>query len=573
MRLADLQHYRSITIQCHDNPDADAIASGFALYRYFTSLEKQVRLVYAGRSQIQKTNLLLMVEELNIPIIYIGDIKTYTEQYPAARIQGLLITVDCQYGAGNVTCLPAEDVAIIDHHQVEIRDVEKSEINPHLGSCSTLVWNMLREAGFAIGDSKLGTALYYGLYTDTNQFAEIYNPLDMDMREALPCEKSLITRFRNANLSLQEMEIAGVAMIRHIYNDDYRYAIIRSQPCDPNILGLISDFLIQVAEVDSCVVYNDLKDGYKFSVRSCIKEVQANELAAFLADGVGSGGGHREKAGGFISKTLYENAFPTLHSEAFFSKRLNDYFDFCRIIYAKEHEIDTTGMQSYVKKQVPLGYVEATTLLPAGTPITIRTLEGDVDMVVEPDLIIMIGIKGEVYPNRREKFEKSYIITSKPYCTDETHAHASTAYDPTIHNRATGEVLQLADYAKVCVASGGTHIHAKELTERVKIFTAWDEEKYMLGKEGDYLAVRCDNKHDIYVIERDIFYKTYDPVEHDDDGEDNDIEEAEECTEQENMTDRVEEDSEQHEENRRTEIEASEQYEESQQTESDSERA
>ena len=514
MRLTDLQHYQTITIQCHDNPDADAIASGFALYTYFQSMGKQVQLVYAGRNRMQKSNLLLMVDKLNIPIIYIEDTKAYAEQSKAAKTSGLLITVDCQYGAGNVTSLPAEDVAIIDHHQTEITDVEKSEINPHLGSCSTLVWSMLRDAGYRIEDSKVGTALYYGLYTDTNQFAEIYNPLDMDMRETVPCEKTLITLFRNSNLSLQEMEIAGVAMIRYIYNDDYRYAIIRSQPCDPNILGLISDFLIQVAEVDSCVVYNELKDGYKFSVRSCVKEVQANELAAFLADGIGSGGGHREKAGGFISKTLYENVYPTLHSEAFFSERLNNYFDYCQIIYAKEYEIDLSDMQSYVKKQVPLGYVRAVDILPVGTPITIRTLEGDVDMTVEPDLMIMIGIKGEVYPNRREKFEKSYTDTDKPYRAEEMYAHDNiTRYEPTIHNRATGEVMKLADYAKVCIASGGTHIHAKELTERVKVFTAWDEEKYMLGREGDYLAVRCDDRHDIYVVERDIFFKTYGPLE------------------------------------------------------------
>lgn len=513
MKLSELQNYQSVTIQCHDNPDADAIASGFGLYSYFTSLGKKVQLVYAGRNRIQKPNLLLMVEKLQIPITYIGDIRKYMEERTTGMIQGLLITVDCQYKAGNVTYLPAEDVAIIDHHQVEIEDVEKREINPHLGSCSTLVWHMLREDGYKVDDKRVGTALYYGLYTDTNQFSEIYNPLDMDMRDMVPCEKTLVTLFRNSNLSLQEMEIAGVAMIRHIYNDDYRYAIIKSKPCDPNILGLISDFLIQVAEVDSCVVYNESEDGYKFSVRSCIKEVQANELAAFLADGVGSGGGHREKAGGFISKTLYENAYPTLHSEAFFSQRLNNYFDYCQIIYAKEYEIDISDMQTYVKKQVPLAYVEATSVLPIGTPITIRTLEGDVDMTVDADLIIMIGVKGEVYPNRREKFKKSYVVTDKPYCTDEIRTQCNTAYEPTIHNRKTGEVLQLADYAKICISSGGTHIHAKELTERVKIFTAWDSEKYMLGTEGDFLAVRCDDKHDIYVVERDIFYKTYDKAD------------------------------------------------------------
>ena len=83
----------------------------------------------------------------------------------------------------------------------------------------------------------------------------------------------------------------------------------------------------------------------------------------------------------------------------------------------------------------------------------------------------------------------------------------------TVHNRADRSVLHLSDYARVCIANGGTHIHAKELTNRVKIFTRWDGEKYTLGKPGDYLAVRCDDKHDIYVVERDIFFKTYERTE------------------------------------------------------------
>ena len=34
----------------------------------------------------------------------------------------------------------------------------------------------------------------------------------------------------------------------------------------------------------------------------------------------------------------------------------------------------------------------------------------------------------------------------------------------------------------------------------------------MLGKPGDYLAVRCDDLHDIYVIEQKIFGLTYEEV-------------------------------------------------------------
>jgi phosphoglycolate phosphatase len=500
MRLADLENFNPITIQCHNNPDADTIASGYALYTYFQDRGKEVSLIYSGRDRIQKSNLVLMIDRLHIPITYLDD--------TASPLPGLLITVDCQYGAGNVVRLEAEQVAVIDHHQVEITDIPLSEIRSNLGSCSTLIWQMMLEEGYSLlGKTALGTALYYGLYSDTNQFSEIYNPVDMDMRDSLPCEKSLINLFRNSNLSLQELEIAGIALIRHIYNDDYRFAIVKSYPCDPNILGLISDFLLQVDSIDTCVVYHETEAGLKFSVRSCIKEVKANELASFLAEGVGSGGGHMEKAGGFIPKQRYEEKYPVTHSESFFGGRMTDYYSSCSIIDAQTYEIDIANMQTYIKKRMPQGYAVAKDVLPVGTPITIRTLEGDADMTVEEDLIIMIGIKGEVYPSREEKFVKNYHISEEKY--SDLLKRTRTEYIPTIRNRIDGSVKEITAYAGVCMPKGETCIYARELTGIVKVFTAWDQEKYMLGRPGDYLAVRCDDLHDIYVVERGIFGQTY----------------------------------------------------------------
>ena len=134
MRLSDLEIYDKVTVQCHDNPDADTIASGYGLYCYFQSRGKEVRLVYSGRNRIQKSNLRLMVEKLELPIEYIG-----VEGDEAVRVDGLLVTVDCQYGSGNVTGLYADNVAIIDHHQLEKQAIPLSVINPNLGSCATLV--------------------------------------------------------------------------------------------------------------------------------------------------------------------------------------------------------------------------------------------------------------------------------------------------------------------------------------------------------------------------------------------------------------------------------------------------
>ena len=68
MTLEDLLRYENIVIQCHDDPDADAIASGYALLKYLQSKGKSPRLVYSGGRKVTKNNLLLMIEKLNIPL-------------------------------------------------------------------------------------------------------------------------------------------------------------------------------------------------------------------------------------------------------------------------------------------------------------------------------------------------------------------------------------------------------------------------------------------------------------------------------------------------------------------------
>ncbi|MBR1440600.1 MAG: hypothetical protein IJ589_05180, partial [Lachnospiraceae bacterium] len=60
MSLRDFLSFQDIVIQCHDNPDADALASGYALHRYLTRMGKNPRFVYRGKNRIQKSNLLIM---------------------------------------------------------------------------------------------------------------------------------------------------------------------------------------------------------------------------------------------------------------------------------------------------------------------------------------------------------------------------------------------------------------------------------------------------------------------------------------------------------------------------------
>ncbi len=506
MRLADLERYNPITIQCHDNPDADALASGYGLYCYFKSKGKQVRLIYSGAYQVHKSNLKLMISELHLPVEYVALTET------VKKTEGLLITVDCQYGAGNVTRFEADAVAIIDHHQQEIYDVPFTLIRSNLGSCCTLVWKLLTNEGFVVNDlNYLGTALYYGLYMDTKQFSELFNPLDMDLRDAVPYEKSLITKFINANISLQELEVAGLALLRYSYNDDYDFAVIRSKPCDPNVLGIISDFVLQVDKFNTCVVFNQMNEGFKYSVRSCIKEVNASELAEYLAEGMGSGGGHYEKAGGFISMKLYEEKYPTLHAEGYFNNRMVEYFDSFRILYAGEFQPDMEGMRSYERKDMPLGYVEADNLLPVGTPVTIRSVKGDMDLQILDNLYLVVGQKGEVFPVYRGEFENMYQTLKEEFRLED--CVPAPAYAPIIKDKNNGQKIVLTDHTRKCLPLKRQLVYAKPLEHGVKLFTLWDKDKYLLGRPGDYLAVKKDNPQDVFVVSKATFEQGYEAIE------------------------------------------------------------
>jgi phosphoglycolate phosphatase len=490
-RLSQLLSCDDIVIQCHNIPDADSLASAFAVYTYLRENGKDARIIYSGHLEITKVNLLEMIVNLSIPVEYV-------QNMPPVKT---LVTVDCQYGEKNAEKFAADTVVVIDHHVDVGSDRTTGVIHSQLGSCATLVWDLLCEEGFDFKKHpNVSTALYYGLYTDTNNLEEIAHPLDKDARDSLKFNKSIIKSLRNNNLSLSELNIAGTALTQHRTNQDSGYSIFRANPCDPNILGFISDLALQVSGIDICIVYNELQDGYKLSVRSCKREVMANQFTQFLTEGIGSGGGHIQKAGGFILKSKIEAMGTDI--EAFMEKRLLDYFSSYDVIDSSKHNLDLCNMAQYRKRKIPIGFAPSTDIFKEGTPILIRTLEGDSEAEAGEDVVLMIGILGEVYPIKAGNFKRSYAVTGQPFITDFT-------YSPTVKNKLTGDSVEIIKYAKPCIAEGEVCVYAMPVVKNTKVFTAWNPEGYMHGKPGDFLAVRFNDHNDVYIIRKDIFDKTY----------------------------------------------------------------
>ena len=183
-------------------------------------------------------------------------------------------------------------------------------------------------------------------------------------------------------------------------------------------------------------------------------------------------------------------------------ERMKKYFEMFTILYTKDTVLDTSDMLLYEKRPQEVGAVHLADIFPPKTQVEIRTLEGDVVVSVEEDSYLMIGIEGEVYPTNREKLFARYMSLNRPYSK-------TFEYAPSIKSLATGQKTDVMSYAQAMISHGGGLIYAKPLERSVKIFTLWDEEKYYLGNVGDYIAVRSEDEHDIYVIKKHLFPLLY----------------------------------------------------------------
>lgn len=506
MKLIDLDKYHQIVIQLHDNPDADAVGSGYAMYEYFKSGGKDVRMIYGGANVVSKSNMKLMISELGIPLVYVGVKDGEVTGREELGNPELLITVDCQYGEGNVQLFDAQNVAVIDHHRTGRQSGKMAEIRSNLISCATVCYELLTVAGFEVNANvKVATALYYGLYMDSNQLSEINHPLDRDMVDFLQYDKGLINRLKYANFNISELETAGAAITGNKYLPKYRVAIVKSEPCDPNILGVIGDFVIQVDVIDVCIIYSKCPGGYKFSIRSCLLEVTANELIAFITAGIGNGGGHLTKAGGFINGNSFRSEYGAINMEMFLNDKIEEYYDSYDVIYYNCDNVDLIGFAEYRKKQGVYGYVRCTDMFAPGTECKVRTLEGDVFVTSSDEIYLMIGYRGETYPIEKSIFEKKYRATDNRFCKEYEYA-------PSIINVEEGKSYDLMSYAKECVSLTKASVMARQLEKYTKVFTKWDYESYMTGIKGDMLCYVKDNLKDVYVVTKDIFLETYCPI-------------------------------------------------------------
>jgi nanoRNase/pAp phosphatase (c-di-AMP/oligoRNAs hydrolase) len=289
--LAAIGSRRPLFIQTHDFPDHDAVASAFGLQALLARSGVEARIVYAG--DLQRDSLRRMIRELGITAAPAASVDM-------AAADPVLIVDGCK-GNKNVTDLPGDEIAVIDHHDVRSPDnVPFVDIRSSYGACSTLIHEYWREAGGEV-PAAAATALMIGINMDTALLTrqvgaqDIQAYADLYGRANIGLENSILRNsIQTKDLSFYRHALQNVQI-----NDAWAFCWF-PEGCNQNLLGILGDFFISLEEVDFVALCALNARVINVSVRSERPAWNASRVVQSALDGIGFGGGHADMAGGII---------------------------------------------------------------------------------------------------------------------------------------------------------------------------------------------------------------------------------------------------------------------------------
>ena len=283
-----------VFIQPHNVPDPDAIAASLGMY-YLLSQRGIKKLAIVYDQEIEKANSLRMLELFNVPVIRAADAATLGEEDWA-------VLVDAQKGNANLTDLPTDEVAAIDHHEYKGNmGYQFEDIRPNVGACSSIIAEWFFENNIEV-PKIIATALLYGIFMDTDNLTRGASDFDINMffRLYKLADIDMIVELKGNEISVRDLELYAEAFKTvEIYDE---LAFLRLSNVNDSLLGAAGDIVVSVSGVNIVVAYSVRENGIKFSVRSTSQKVLANELIRCIVKDYGVGGGHDNMAGGFIPR-------------------------------------------------------------------------------------------------------------------------------------------------------------------------------------------------------------------------------------------------------------------------------
>ena len=288
--LSGVEH---VVILPHINPDPDAIASGYALKVLLQTWGIKAEMLYEGRiGRAENKTLMAYLDRPMSPLL------TLPENAP-------IIIVDTQPGAGN-SPISAEipTWGTIDHHpnRIQSQIISYHDVRSEYGATATIMTQYLRAADL-IPSTKLATALYYGIKTDTLDLERRAIKSDIDAYEYLRplIDKPKLSEIEQAQVSADYFRFAHTALEEANVYDNLLICYIGDMGY-PDLAAEMADWLMRFDQVEWVLCIGQYQDNLHLSARAhpAPKNGTANELMEAIVNDMGSGGGHNTMAGGQV---------------------------------------------------------------------------------------------------------------------------------------------------------------------------------------------------------------------------------------------------------------------------------
>ena len=293
--LAAVKDYEQIFVVTHDNPDPDAIASGWALRLADPGEGGETGAPDRRGSHHPRQNR-HMVKLLGPPIELVDEL-TADEQTGA-------ILVDCSSAMSNhlLCSCGLQPMGVIDHHQVKgpRQRLTFRDIRPHVAASATIVASYLKDERLEPpGD--LATALLYGIQTETQGSETHYSPLDRRMVTWLVkfADPGKLAEIENAPLPPEYFSDLVLALQSTFVYDEAAICFLPRAE-GPETAAEVADLLIRCEGILQVLCGAIVGEDLFVSVRTDRDAGNASELVCQTLDGLGLGGGHEHRAGGKI---------------------------------------------------------------------------------------------------------------------------------------------------------------------------------------------------------------------------------------------------------------------------------
>ena len=297
MDLVTLLRGHKNYIQTHNYPDPDAVASAFGLQRFLNKHGVEATICYAGT--VEKLSTKMMFEVFGIDVYPINEVNDM-------GADDFIVTVDAQKYNANLTDFVGTEVACVDHHPTYVECEYNYKDVRMVGACSSIIAEYYYKTGTPM-DTDVASALAYGIKMDTADFMRGVTELDVDMFAYVykMADVSKISIMYSNVMEFAELKADAAALDDIKVCDKVGFATIPFD-CPDGLIAIISEFILSLDVVSVSIVYALRKDGMKFSVRCEAGVVDAGRLIQEALKDIGSGGGHKEMAGGFVPKEWLE---------------------------------------------------------------------------------------------------------------------------------------------------------------------------------------------------------------------------------------------------------------------------